>query len=33
MNMDTNNIYHQNNSMKIPKEVYRDHMWLFGKPR
>jgi hypothetical protein len=33
MGMDTNNIYHQNNSMNVSKEVYRDHMWLFGKPR
>ena len=33
MGMDNQNIYHQNNSMNIPKEVYRDNMWLFGRPR
>jgi hypothetical protein len=33
MNMDNQNIYHQNNSMNVSKDVYRENMWLFGKPR
>jgi hypothetical protein len=33
MGMDNQQIYHQNNSMNIPKEVYRENMWLFGRPR
>ena len=33
MGMDNQNIYHQNNSMNIPKEIYRENMWLFGRPR
>jgi hypothetical protein len=33
MNMDNQNIYHQNNAMNVSKDVYRENMWLFGKPR
>jgi hypothetical protein len=33
MNMGNQNIYHQNNSMNVSKDVYRENMWLFGKPR
>ena len=33
MNMDNQNIYYQNNSMNVPKDAYRENMWLFGKPR
>jgi hypothetical protein len=33
MNMDNQNLYHQNNSMNVSKDVYRENMWLFGKPR
>ena len=33
MGLDNQNIYHQNNAMNVPKDVYREHMWLFGKPR
>ena len=31
MGMDTNNIYHKDNPTNISKDVYREHMWLFGK--
>jgi hypothetical protein len=33
MGMDTNNIYHKDNPTNIPKDVYREHMWLFGKSK
>ena len=33
MGMDTNNIYHKDNPTNISKDVYREHMWLFGKPK
>lgn len=33
MNMDNQNLYHQNNSMNVSKDIYRENMWLFGKPR
>ena len=33
MGMDTNNIYHKDNPTNISKDVYREHMWLFGKSK
>jgi hypothetical protein len=33
MGMDNQHIYHQNNSMNVSKDVYRENMWLFGKSR
>ena len=33
MGMDTNNIYHKDNPMNVSKDVYKEHMWLFGRSK
>jgi hypothetical protein len=33
MGMDTHDIYHKENSMNVPKDAYKEHMWLFGRSK
>jgi len=33
MGMDTHDIYHKENPMNVPKDAYKDHMWLFGRSK
>jgi hypothetical protein len=33
MGMDTNNIYHKDNPTNVPKDSYKEHMWLFGRSK
>ena len=32
MGIDNHNLYHQGN-MNVNKDLYREHMWLFGKSK
>jgi hypothetical protein len=33
MGMNNNNLYYQDNSMNVSKQVYQENSWLFGKRR
>jgi hypothetical protein len=33
MGMDTNDIYHKDNPTNVPKDAYKEHMWLFGRSK